>query len=176
MNKETTITGKEWDLISHSLGINLYHAKRSERKKDRYLPEEFYRNYYAAPKESKDFTSLLNDGIVDTWEQNDYAYYCVTEKGIRAFREHFTKEVTLTYKKPNKSRETFLDYLAADCGQNFSDFLGIVKPTSKHTDKGWIYSSNKYGGVKGEFKPTKADANKSYKEALKTYKKNLKDG
>lgn len=84
---------KELDIIGHSLGINVYHAKRSKKKKDKKLPKEFYRNYYCAGSSHDDLSELQSRGLMVSWEQFGNTYFAVTESGIKLFREEFKKHV-----------------------------------------------------------------------------------
>jgi hypothetical protein len=171
------ITDNQWDLISHSLGVNLYHAKMSNRKKDSILPDEFYRNYFASSDGSKDykeFKELEELGIVNSWEKWDHIYFGITDLGKKQFRDYFHDEVTSKFKPLSKSKDTYQKFIDMDGHDYFSDFLGIQLPRDEQTDKGWRFHSTKYEGVKGKFCKTKKEAKISYKEALKDYKNNIR--
>lgn len=91
----TTITFEQCEILGHSLGINVFHAKNSHKKKDKKLPKEFYRNRFCAGDGHSDLATLqelekmgfmvqshkINDGRDTIW--------CVTDEGINSFREYF---------------------------------------------------------------------------------------
>lgn len=117
---------KHWKLIAHSLGINLYHAIHSKMYKDKELPNEFYRNYYASSEGGEPYHLLVElekNGYVKSWKQYDHIYFCNTEKGITEFREYFHKEVTAKFKKPTKSQMRYQDYLELDSEMSFGEYL-----------------------------------------------------
>jgi ABC-type amino acid transport substrate-binding protein len=85
-------TEDELDKIGHTLGINVYHARLSKNKKDKILPDEFYRNYYNYGRVSKEdiepeWITNLNE-FIDKWIQSGLYYFCVNEKGINNFKEY----------------------------------------------------------------------------------------
>jgi hypothetical protein len=53
------ITFKHAEVLGHSLGINVYHAKHSTKKKDKKLPAKFYRNRFCAGSDHDDMPTLL---------------------------------------------------------------------------------------------------------------------
>ena len=178
---------KQLDIISHSLGINLYHAKQSTRKRDKLLPYEFYRNYYCYGESSdsnidQDFIDLEKEGLIKRWNQINNLYFCVTDIGISFFRDYFEKEVTNTYVPLSKSKETYQEYCSSDgCYRDFSNFLDIQLPKVERYRSWWgddntdlqgtiRMVSTKYDEVKGGWFKTNKDAKESYKEALKKYK------
>lgn len=93
---DQNITDKELHLIGHSLGINVYNAKLSKKKKDKRLPKEFYRNYFCASVNHSDFP-ILSDlqlkGLMESWTKFNNIYFSVTEKGIQLFRIEFDKYI-----------------------------------------------------------------------------------
>lgn len=117
---------KHWELIAHSLGVNLYHAIHSKRYKDKELPDEFYRNYFASSKGGDAYNLLIqleNEGLTKSWSQNDHIYFMVTNEGIADFREYFYKEVVRKFKKPSKSQMRYLHYLHLDFDMSFIEYL-----------------------------------------------------
>ena len=90
-----TITFEQAEILSHSLGINLLHAKQSHKKSDKKLPKEFYRNYFCAGNEHDDLSTLkalekmgymaqgqkINQGLHTLWY--------VTDDGIAQFSKYF---------------------------------------------------------------------------------------
>lgn len=89
------ITFKHAEILGHSLGVNLYHAKQSGKKNDKKLPKEFYRNRFCAGEGHDDFPTLqslekmgymaqgqkINEGRDTLW--------FVTEEGKKRLREYF---------------------------------------------------------------------------------------
>jgi hypothetical protein len=173
------MTDEQFNKVGHSLGINTYHALHSTRKKDKYLPDEFYRNYYCCGESADgDLLPLEVDGIVERWNKFDNLYFGVTDKGIRIFRDLFTARITSTYVPQSKNKQRYEDYLSSDGWISFSEWLGITPPKleyGKWEKYGYYrYVSEKYSEVKGEFKTTKKAAKESYKYKLKEYKNGLK--
>ena len=75
MNKE------EYNIISHSLGINEFFEGK--------LPEEFYRNHFVAGENHTSYNNLeglLSRGLLSKRKQFDQTVYNVTEKGIKEFK------------------------------------------------------------------------------------------
>lgn len=91
---------KHINIIGHTLGVNVYHAKRSKFKKDKKLPKEFYRNRFCAGEGSSDISGIrdlvsmghmkagrvINDG-------RDTLYY-ITDEGISMFRKLFSELIS----------------------------------------------------------------------------------
>lgn len=174
------LTEKHFDLIAHSLGINLYNAKVSKIKKYKFLPNEFYRNYFCSSEGSEDYLilkELEEIKYTESWHQNGHVYFMVTEKGINEFKEYFSKEVTQNRPKLTKSQENYQDYISADTGMSYEDWLGITPPKREYSKNyEWVrFVSQKYPSVKGSYKLTIKEAKKSYKDALISFKKNLND-
>lgn len=70
---------------------------------------------------------------------------------------------------PTKAQETYRDFLHADYGHPFSDFLGISLPKIEYSGNQYRYVRTDYNKVKivGDWKPTKKAAKESYKFKLK---------
>lgn len=93
-NKEVSASDK-LDIMGHTLGVNVYHAMRSELKKDKRLPKQFYRNHFCAGKNCSDIATineLISSGYMASGkvinDGEDTLYY-VTEAGIKIFRIWF---------------------------------------------------------------------------------------
>ena len=56
-------TKEELSKISHSLGIDIFRASMSHKRKDKTLPKEFYRNYF----------QINSDDVLDNLVLNNYA-------------------------------------------------------------------------------------------------------
>lgn len=65
------MTDNEFSKIGHALGINTYHVEMSTNKKDKFLPEEFYRNRYCVGSKANSDYELFNDletkGLAKSW-------------------------------------------------------------------------------------------------------------
>lgn len=89
---------KQLEIIGHCLGINVYHARLSKKKKDKKLPKEFYRNYFCADSERHSdypiFAELYNLGYLEKWHKDKMLFFGVTDKGIEVFKNEFTKQIT----------------------------------------------------------------------------------
>jgi len=75
------LTIKHFELMAHSLGINLFHAMLSDKKADRTFPESHYRNHFnTAPNgvEYERIIDLVNQGLMFQIKPD---YYGVTEEG-----------------------------------------------------------------------------------------------
>lgn len=84
-----TLTLKQMLLISHSLGVDLFNAVISLKKKDKILMKEFYRNYFNISKDSyeyKEIMELVDLGYMVEFEKN---YFRVTEDGINQFKKQY---------------------------------------------------------------------------------------
>jgi len=165
---------KQFKIVGHSLGINTYHAKHSEIEKDKYLPGEFYRNYYcwgnADGTPSEEWEELVRQELAVSDVQREQLYYFVTDEGIQKFRDLFAIQVTQEFKPPSKGRSKYLDYIHADYCDSFSDFLDIKMPKREYGREGVRFVSTKYSEVKGNYKLTIKEAKESYKKRLKEYK------
>lgn len=197
MNKE------QFKIVGHTIGINTYHAELSSRKKDKYLPDEFYRNYFCAGNEKHHDFKILEEleqlGIMQRWEQMNNIYFCVTDLGIVAFRNQFTEHITNHYKPLSRGKERYQNYLDSDCCETFAEWAGIYTPIEQYAGNSYSYErraidgytydyyhhkerpvgvrfySSKYIKVVGKWCENKKLAKESYKEALKRYKKELKE-
>ena len=82
-------------IIGHSLGINVYHAKVSKKKRDKKLPNDFYRNRFCAGDSHDDMPTLLSLEELGYMSRGlkinngrDILWY-VTETGIDIFKQEF---------------------------------------------------------------------------------------
>lgn len=78
-------------LISHSLGIDLFKAVMSVKLKDKKLPRTFYRNYYNASKRQAEIAGIYNLIGLGYMACGNPDYYSVTENGIDQFRKQFSE-------------------------------------------------------------------------------------
>ena len=92
------MTQKQFELIGHSLGVNVYHAKKSKKKSDKKLPKEFYRNYFQASKGHSDYEelkSLVSIGFMTNREQFEQEVFHVSDDGKKKFIDKFNLEIKL---------------------------------------------------------------------------------
>ncbi len=180
-NMETiniTLSDKQLDIIGHSLGINVYHARLSSNPKDKFLPNEFYRNYYCVGSESiftEEMKNLEQINFIEKWMHGKQLYFQITDEGINYFKNYFIEEITCKRKPITKSEETYNQYLDADCGENFVEYLDIQLPEREWSNKGVRLVSTKYKGLCGEFCKTLKDAKISYKLVLRNKLNQIKN-
>lgn len=173
-----TISEKQIDIIGHSLGVNAYHARLSNKPKDKFLPDEFYRNYYCVGSSANftdDMIDLEQRGFIDKWMHGKQLYFQITKEGINYFKNYFIEEITSKQKPITKSEKKYNEYLDADCGDNFSDFLGIELPEREWSKDGVRLVSTKYKGLHGDFCKKLKDAKLSYKIALRNKLNDVKN-
>lgn len=102
MSRELTMS--ELKVVSHSLGINLYHSALCDNRKDKDLPHKYYRNYFAGNNEHLD--NLVADGLAETREQFTDKVYHISDLGIKQFERQYHEMVRYV---PVKNRD--LNYL-----------------------------------------------------------------
>ena len=89
------MTQEQAKIVGHSLGVNVYHAQVSGKKKDKKLPAEFYRNRFCASSSHNDMPVLLEleqTGYMKpgrTINQGQDVLWYVTESGINVFKDWF---------------------------------------------------------------------------------------
>ena len=89
------LTGKEFRLLAHTLGVNTYGSFVLKKDKYRLLPEKFNRNYFAATAENNRWEEVLSlvekKLMVEHWrvESNGMHLFIVTEKGKKEFVKEF---------------------------------------------------------------------------------------
>lgn len=162
---------KEFKTVAHTLGIDVEFASRSHLLKDSTLPQEFYRNYFLAGTDKhhsfNELKGLEDKEFMERQDHRNGLYFFVTEKGITRFREMFFEDVTSKFKPLTKNKAVYQDYLHSDCADSFTDHLGIVLPKVKYGKEGVRIESQKYYGLRGDWKLTIKEAKVSYKEKLK---------
>lgn len=88
------ITEREFEILGHSLGICPRSCKYSRKKKDKKLPDEFYRNHFCASEGHSDLPTLLTLQNKSFMKQSEGTWYFhVTELGEFKFRSHFKKYI-----------------------------------------------------------------------------------
>lgn len=124
-------TKEEFDKIGHTLGIKIYYATHSEYKEDKTLPTKFFRNYYNYGRVGDGIDTegwILNiSDYINTWTQSGLLYFQINDLGIEAFRNQFKEEITDKYVPMTRSKQRYRDFLRADTGQTFAEYLGIKR-------------------------------------------------
>ncbi len=152
------------------MGINYYNAKLSTDKRYKFLPDEFYRNYYNYAEFDSDMVELEKMGIIEKYNTLNLTCFSVTDKGISIFRKIFKAEVSDKYVPLSKSKQKYLDYLHSDSSETFAEYNNIYIPKREYEGGKVRLVSTKYTDVKGEFSKTVKDAKISYKKALREKK------
>lgn len=87
------------EILGHTLGVNVYHAKNSKLKRDKKLPKEFYRNRFCAGENHDDINTLKELVLLGYMEtgftinQGKDTFYHATDLGTEKFIEEFKKYV-----------------------------------------------------------------------------------
>lgn len=160
-----TITPHMLHLLHHTLGL------RTDRR-------ESFRNYFLAGPghhDQSDLEALESAGLMrraktpEFCRDGDVMFVC-TDAGKSFAIDNLPPE------PPKPKRSNYSDYLNADTGHSFYEWLGINRP--EYELRGWpcsceyrmvrkdrsFYQIN--GDVSGDWKPTKKAAKESYKAAL----------
>lgn len=87
------LNDKELHIIGHSIGVNVCHCLKSNKKKDKRLPKEFCRNYYFAPPHHPNYPILIDLVKRELIETDDDEYFHVTKKGLKLFKTEFKNYV-----------------------------------------------------------------------------------
>lgn len=169
--EQASLSAYQMELISHSLGIDIYYSLHSRRQSDKILPDKFYRNYFSSG-ESGDARKTLDElekmEVVKSFLKFGNTIFVVTEFGIEWFRNQFKREVTDKFVMPSRSVVQYQDFLHADCGLTFAEYNGIKLPKFEYNSQYLVRMvSTKYEDVKGDWCELKRDAKSSYKIALK---------
>lgn len=87
------------NVLGHTLGINVYHAMTSTKKKDKKLPKEYYRNRFCAGEQHDDNLILCElEGLGymargQRINQDQDTLWYVTDVGKRRFELLFNQYV-----------------------------------------------------------------------------------
>lgn len=154
-----TTTGHQLNLLHHTLGVTP-------------TRREPYRNYFVAGPNHHDMSDLeaLEDaGLMirtrkpDFLKQSDIVF-AVTDAG---------RSYALDNLQQPPKRTKYDEFLDADYGHDFAEWLGITLPRVEYDRDGNCQFTRVRRGngwterIEGEWKPTKKEAKASYKEALK---------
>ena len=163
------ITEKQLNLLHHTLGVT----------PERRAP---YRNHFVAGPGHHDQIDLEVLEAAEMMRRAPAPRFCtpgdevfsVTDAG----RAHALDNLPPAPPAPKLTK--YDEFLDADYGHSFADWLGITLPKVEYSYRlGYRYERFKYGNgwtetVLGEWKPTKAEARASYKEALRKHQEQQK--
>lgn len=92
------LSADEIKKVAHSLGVDLFTMIMSDKKKEKELPQEFYRNYYQT---ESDFTlnGLVKDELATKQQRMNQNVYFITEKGEKLFRDTIKEKINYCAKK-----------------------------------------------------------------------------
>lgn len=170
------ITSNMLHLLHHTLGLT----------QDRRIP---YRNHFVAGPGHHDMTdleALEQAGLMKRTktpafcDKQDVVFVCTV-----AGKDYAIEHLPLPPTRPKRSN--YDDYLDADCGHSFADWLNINRPLYEHRcvhgkwecrmyRRNRLYTWGEWGAVSGEWKPTKKEAKSSYKDALALHRASRKSG
>ena len=92
-------TKEQFYKVGHTLGINPYHCLHSKSKKDKELPNKFYRNYYNYGQvrdecQEPKFVAELSE-YIDKWNTSSgLLYFQINKKVIELFKKQLKEELT----------------------------------------------------------------------------------
>lgn len=146
--------------MSHSIGFDFIKAVMSNKKKEKTLPKNNYRNYFNAGEKHHDYltiSELIELGLMHVMKPE---YYYVTEKGIDVLKDYLSERAIY---KPVASQD--LEYL-----KHKIDFYCEWAHYTFRNDHILQYFKNYY--VEGEYvsHTTKQVINKFKPELKKYYK------
>ncbi len=87
MEQNEQLTKKEWELIGHSLGVNIY--------MDKDFPNSYYRNFFGTGKNTdnyKVFEKLVKKGYAIERTQFGEPVFHISEKGIEMFEKNVNQK------------------------------------------------------------------------------------
>lgn len=95
IEKQNLISMKKFNVIqmcqiAHALGIDLYKANKSHKKKDKTLPSVFYRNRFQI-KHDDSFEEIVSMNYAVKTEWQDLPFYFVNVDGVLQFRKQFAE-------------------------------------------------------------------------------------
>lgn len=158
------ITDQQLHLLHHTLGL------RPDQR-------EPYRNHFVAGPGHDDMPDLEELERLELMKRGRTPAFCnpadvvfhVTDAG---------RDLALRLLPPAPKRTRYEEYLAADTGHDFHEFLGIKKPEYETRSDGrkTEYRMRRWAGwydridVQGEWARTKKEAKTSYKQALEAHR------
>lgn len=163
----STITTNQLDLLHHTLGL------RPDQR-------EPYRNHFVAGAghhdqpdlEKLEAAGLMMRGRAPKFLDAGDVVFHATEAGYAFAIKHLPKP------QPALKQSRYQEYLDADTGHSFVEFLGINPPVVEWNrrwgkDAQWRYVRRDWRcrtDVSGEWRSTKKEAKASYKAALSTHR------
>lgn len=165
-----TISTRSLEILHHTLGL----------RPDRRIP---FRNHYVASQGHDELPNLRLLEQAGLMKQAKTPAFCNHEDMVfvctDAGKEYAVDN--LPPEPPKPKRSNYRDYIDADCGFSFAEWLNINKPRveARHTGKSWeyrmyrnnrLYTWGALGAVSGDWASTKKEAKASYKAALKKLK------
>lgn len=165
------ITPQMLHLLHHTLGL------RPDRR------ESFRNHFLAGPghHDQPDLEALESAGLMRRvktpafCDRDDVTFVCTPAGKDYAIDN-------LPAPPPEPKRNNYRDFIEADAGYSFSEWLGINKPVYEVRGRWGNFEYRMYrldrslyqihGTVSGDWKPTKKAAKESYKVALNKYRDN----
>lgn len=148
-------------LLHHALGV----------RPDHRTP---FRNHFVAGEGHHDMPDLVK--LVDAGYMVSRPAPAFCAPGDMVFHVTEAGEAFALGNLPQPPKRTKYDeYLDADTGLSYQEWLGITPPRVEHDyERGYRYTRFKYGNgwsetIQGDWKPTKGEAKASYKAALKKH-------
>jgi len=146
--------------MSHTLGIDLFNAVVSNKRKDKILPKEFYRNRFQSDKNDI-LDNLCKYGCVAKTEHLGLNFYHITERGIDEYKKKYNNLVEIR-------KDKNIDYLKKRINF-YCEFYNyyFCNDNSKHIIEAFKdYYVNKY-----RVSHTTEDVINKFKTELKAYYK-----
>lgn len=166
------VTIQQAEILWHTLGLD---PSRRESNRNHYVAGP---GHYAMPDlEALESSGLMRRARTPAFLDQDDVVFTVTDEG---------KEIAIACLPPPPKRTRYGNFLRADTGHDFADFLGINLPSyERRFERGRIeyrmarpdqrYTWGKWGGVTGDWAPTKKAAKASYKAALAAHRERIKE-
>lgn len=152
------ITPNQLHLLHHTLGL----------KPDRRVP---YRNHFAASNGHHDYADLVELERVGMMTSRPLEAHW--GGGICFYATDAGKAYAIEHLPPAPKKTRYDQFLDADCGLTFAEWLGIEVPKFEYADNCyWLRAPKGYVRMKssrgvGEWCPTYKEAKASYKQAIK---------
>lgn len=164
------VSQQQLDLLWHTLGLSASDRDRRTVNRNHFLTTPGCND--ALQLDGLVAAGLMSCGKPPAFCPQDEVVYRATTAG-----EHFA----VTSLPPLPKRTRYDDFLDADSGLEFHEWLGIEKPKVEYRDKSFIHGDVEPGcrmrssRATGEWCKTKKDAKASYKAALAVAKARRKE-
>jgi len=119
------MTARQLEILQHALGV------------DRYGQGQMYRNHFCAgADDAPTCRDLVSAGLMETFTREWLPYYncTVTAKGKAAVLADSPKPPKLS-----RSQKRYRQFLKADTGESFGDWLKWEKERARHETWVWKY-------------------------------------